>query len=72
MCGWRTQFRQGILLSDGRIEFSIHTPQMIVSKDWNRIVIGQTIFGNGIVLTEEITQSEYDKINQTKDIYPQR
>ena len=65
-------FRQGILLSDGRIEFSIHTPQMIVSKDWNRIVIGQTIFGNGIVLTEEITQSEYDKINQTKDIYPPR
>jgi hypothetical protein len=25
-----------------------------------------------IVLTEEITQTEYEKINQTKDIYPQQ
>ena len=64
-------FRQCILQDDGRTEFSLHTPQMIISKDWSRIVIEKTIFGNGIVLTEEITQSEYDKINQTKDIYPQ-
>ena len=65
-------FRQCILHDNGRMEFPIHTPQMTVSKDWSRIVIEKTIFGNGIILTEEITQSEYDKINQTKDIYPQQ
>ena len=64
-------FRQCILQNDGRIEFRILTPQMIVSKDWSSIVIENTIFGNRIILTEEITQLEYDKINQTKDIYPQ-
>ena len=44
---------------------------MIVSKDWSQIFIEKTIHGNGIILTEEISQAEYDKISQTKDIFPQ-
>ena len=64
-------FRQCISHNDGKIEFRVLAPQMIVLKDWSKIVIENTIFGNIITLTEEITQSEYDKIDQTKDIYPQ-
>ena len=65
-------FRQCILHNNGRIETPIHTPQMIISKDWSQIFIEKTIFGDGIIFTEEISQSEYDKITQTKDIYPQQ
>lgn len=65
-------FRQCILHNNGRIEFPMHTPKMIVLKDWSRIFIEKSIHGDGMILTEEITKSEYDKINQTKDIYPQQ
>ncbi|MBO5865180.1 MAG: hypothetical protein J6Q73_03925 [Bacteroidaceae bacterium] len=64
-------FRQCIQHNNGKIEIPILAPQMTISKDWSRILIENTIFGNRIVLTEEITKSEYDKITQTKDIYPQ-
>lgn len=65
-------FRQCILHNNGRIEIPNHMPQMIVSKDWSQIFIEKTIFGRGMILTEEISKSEYDKINQTKDIFPQQ
>ena len=65
-------FHQCILYDNGRIETPLHTPQMVVSKDWSQIFMEKTIHGNAVILTEEITQSEYDKINQSKDIYPQQ
>lgn len=65
-------FRQCILHDNGRIELPVHTSKMIISKDWSQIFIEKTMFGNGIILTEEITELEYDKINQTKDIFPQQ
>ena len=64
-------FRQCKLRNNGSIEIPFHAPQMIVSKDWSQIFIEKTIHGNGIILTEEISQAEYDKISQTKDIFPQ-
>lgn len=64
-------FRQCILHNNGRIEVMNYMPQMIVSKEWDRISIEKTILGNGTILTQEISKSEYDKISQTKDIYPQ-
>ena len=64
-------FRQCILHNNGRMEIPFHAPKMIISKDWCQIFIEKTIHGNSIILTEEISQSEYDKITQTKDIFPQ-
>lgn len=65
-------FRQCILYNNGRMDIPIHTPQMIVSKDWSRIFIEKTIYGDNVIFTEEISKPEYDKINQTKGIYPQQ
>ena len=65
-------FCQCILHNNGRIEIPVHAPQMIVSKDWSHIIIEKTILGNDMIFTEEISRSEYDKINQTKDIFPQQ
>ena len=64
-------FRQCTLHTNGRIEIPVHAPQMTISKDWNQIFVEKTIHGNGVIFTEEISQAEYDKISQTKDIFPQ-
>ncbi len=64
-------FRQCILHNNGRIEIPIHASQMIISKDWSQIHIEKSIHGNDVIFTEEISKSEYEKITQTKDIYPQ-
>ena len=64
-------FRQCILHNNGKIEIPIHASQMIISKDWSQIHIEKSIHGNDVIFTEEISKSEYEKITQTKDIYPQ-
>ena len=65
-------FRQCILHNNGRIEVMNYMPRMIVSKDWEQISIEKTILGNGIIMTTEISESEFDKINQTKGIFPEQ
>ena len=48
-----------------RIEMQDYMPKLIVSKDWSKIVIENTIVGK-MVLTKEISKVEYDQIKQAK------
>ena len=64
-------FRKCIIRSNGRVEIPFGAPRMTIFKDWDKISIEKTFHGDCIILTEEISQSEYDKITQTKDIFPQ-
>ena len=48
------------------IEVQEYMPKLIVSKDWRKIVVESTMVGK-MVLTKEISKSEYDKIKQAKN-----
>lgn len=48
------------------LEVQEYMPKLIVSKDWSKIVVESTMVGK-MVLTKEISKSEYDKIKQAKN-----
>ena len=64
-------FRKCVIRNNGKVEILFGAPRMTISKDWDKISIEKRFHGDCIILTEEISQSEYDKITQTKDIFPQ-